>query len=84
MTEKHYIKSSEFVQDCVFKRFRPKANPGILGVVKDLKEDFLEEENIGECICLLQTGDKNRSTCVRGICPLWILMRGLKELKELK
>jgi hypothetical protein len=39
--DRRYIKASEYKQDCMFKRFRARANPGLLGVIKDIKEDLL-------------------------------------------
>ena len=82
--ERNYIKSSEYKQDCMFKRFRVRANPGILGVVKDIQEDFLNKDELGEPVCLIIEGRQpyGRDHCVRGICPFFNIEKRLRELEE--
>jgi hypothetical protein len=76
------IRASEFVQDCAFKRFRVVANPGLLGVIKDIKEDLFDGDELGEPVCLLITGKDKRDLCVRGICPFKQILEKLKNREE--
>jgi len=82
--DRRYIKASEYKQDCMFKRFRARANPGLLGVIKDIKEDLLNMDELGEPVCLLIEGKQThgRDLCVRGICPFFNIDKRLKELEE--
>ena len=68
----------------MFKRFRARANPGILGVVKDLQEDLLNKDELGDPVCLLVEGRQpaGRDLCVRGICPFFNMEKRLRELEE--
>jgi hypothetical protein len=82
--DRRYIKASEYKQDCMFKRFRARANPGLLGVIKDLQEDLQNKDEMGEPVCLIVEGKQahGRDLCVRGICPFFSIDKRLKELEE--